>query len=536
MFDNIASIDIGSSSIKIVKVKRGFKKFEITSLIHEKIDLDLADRDYYQALNEAFFRIFENNDLSDCRIIITAPSDKLSLREMNFPFSDISKISAAVPYEAEEKIPFNINSVTYDFQLLPSDDTEKGKILFAAINKPVLEEKVNLFNNYGFYPVFTGLESNGLYRCYEYFNTVNDESVIQIDAGYTKTIINIIKNNTISYTRVLPIGTGSLINQLAQELSISKNKALQIFESLEIDINKKDDLKNSNYKDAGLSKARFKSLHENTRNLFLEICREIIVTITSDNSRNDISTFSRIIISGGGSNIKGISGFISDITSIPAVFMPFFNEYTDQNIKSSFSVCFGNVLVYMNHRDDSINLLKGELAPEGSENNFEKYRLPVFFISAALIILIINFIITFFLVSKNSNYYENILRDRYKRFFSAQTAPDDPLAESVKKLNSLKKELSVIKAVTGERDSFMSLISAVVKNFPASEGFDLKKMVYDGNSITLDGEIRSSSELEVFKNNLRKSELFESVSSDIRDSNAARSIFTMTIKRKLKKE
>ena len=139
-------------------------------------------------------------------------------------------------------------------------------------------------------------------------------------------------------------------------------------------------------------------------------------------------------------------------------------------------------------------------------------------------------------MNKNSNYYENILKDRYKRFFNTQTAPDDPLAESVKKLNSLKKELSVIKAVTGEKDSFMSLISSVIKNFPDSAGFDLKKITYDGNNMLFEGEIHSSTELETFKNNLRKSELFESVSSDIRDSNASRSVFTMTIKRKLEKK
>jgi type IV pilus assembly protein PilM len=536
LFDNIASIDIGSSSIKIIKLKRGFKKFEITSLINEKIDLDLADRDYNSAVNDAFSRILENNDLSDCRIITTAPSDKLSLREMTFPFSDITKIAAAVPYEAKEKIPYDISSVTFDFQTLPVYGDNSGKILFAAIDKSVLEEKVNLINRNGLYPVFTGLESNGLFRCYEYFNTVNDESVIQIDTGYKKSIINIIQNNSVTYTRVIPLGIEKIISRLAHDLSISRNEALTVFESLEVDINKKDDIKNSNYKDSGLSKTKFKALHENTRNLFLEICREVIVTVTSDNSRNDFSMFSRIIMSGGGSNIKGLSGFVSDIISLPAVFMPFFNEYTDQNIKSRFSVCFGNILVYMNHRETSINLLRGDLLPEGAENSFEKYRMPVFFISTALIILIFNFIITFFLVNKNSNYYENILRDRYKRFFNTQNAPNDPLSEAVKKLNSLKKELSVIKAVTGEKDSFMSLISSVVKNFPDSEGFDLKKLTYDGNSMILEGEIRSSSELEIFKNNLRKSELFESVSSDIRDSNATRSIFTMTIKRKLEKE
>ncbi len=499
MFDNIASIDIGSSSIKIVKLKRGFKKFEITSLIHETIDLDIADSDYIKAVNEAFSRILENHDLSDCRIITTAPSDKLSLREMTFPFSDVTKIAAAVPYEAEEKIPYDISSVTYDFQMLPVNEDDSGKILFAAIDKSVLEQKVNLINSHGLYPVFTGLESNGLFRCYEYFNTVNDESVIQIDTGYKKSIINIIQNNSVTFTRVVPLGIETLITGLADNLSISKNEALTVFESLEIDINKKDDIKNSNFKESGLSKSKFKALHEDTRNLFLDICREVIVTVTSDNSRNDFSGFSRIIMSGGGSNIKGLSGFVSDIINIPAVFMPFFNEYTDQISKSRFSVCFGNILVYMNHKDFSINLLRGDLLPEGAENSFEKYRLPVFFISAALIILIFNFILTFFLVNKNSNYYENILKDRYKRFFNTQTAPDDPLAESVKKLNSLKKELSVIKAVTGEKDSFMSLISSVIKNFPDSAGFDLKKITYDGNNMLFEVKSAAVQNLKLLK-------------------------------------
>jgi len=534
LFDNIASIDIGSSSIKIMKIKRGFKKFDITSLIHEKIDLDLAEKDYNAAVIESFNRILESHDLSDCRIITTAPSEQLTIRNMTFPFPELPKIAAAVPYEAEETLPFSISSASYDFQLLPENPDNSRSVIFAAIKKTFLSGNVEFYNSQGLFPVFSGLESNGLFRCYEYFNTVDAESLILLDLGYSKSVINIVRNNIVSITRIIPLGLGSLIRWLANELSVSLNEAMSIFESLEIDISKKDgDFKNNNYKDFGLSKAKYKLLYDDTKNLFLEICKEIIITINSENSQKEESMFSRIIMSGGASNVKGLSGLVSDVINIPAVFMPFFNDYPDQDIKSRFSVCFGNLLVFMNHKDSSINLLKGDLLPEGFEKGLKKYRLPLFFVSAALIILILNFIITFFLVSKNSNYYEDILKERYKKTFNTQNAPDDPLAEALKKFNSIKKELSVIKAVTGERDSFMSLISVVVKNFPDSTGFDLKKITYDENSIVLDGEIRNSAELEAFKNNLRKSEIFESVSSDIRDSNTARSLFTMTIKRKI---
>jgi len=534
LFDNIASIDIGSSSIKIVKIRRGFKKFEVVSLIHEIIDPDAAEKDYNSAIGELFTKILLENDLSDCRIVMSAPSEKLVIRNLSFPFSDLSNIANAIPFEIEDKIPFPVNSASYDFQAFPENEDGGRSVLLAAIDKEILAQGVNFFNDHGLFPVFSGLESNGLFRCYEYFNTVNDENIVQIDIGHNKSIINIVRNNRLSFTRVIPAGINIIVNLISGSINCTRYEALNIFQSLNIDVSSKElNIKNTSYKDSGINKTLYKKICDETKNLFMEICNEVIVTINSDNPSNDPDHFSRVILSGGGSNVKGVSGLISDVLNIPALFMPFLDTYTDQNIKSGFPVCFGNLLVYLNSKNESINLLKGEFLPEGSENILNKYRLPVFFTSAALVIFILNFLITFFLVSKNSNYYEEILKNRYMKFFNVQSAPDDPLEEGIKKLNLIKKELSAVKTVTGEKDSFMIMIGSVVKNFPDPAGFDLKRLTYDGSTIVIEGEIRTSADLEVFRNQLHKSGLFESISSDIRDSSTARSLFTMTIKRKL---
>ena len=525
---------MGTSSIKIVKIRRGFKKFEIDSFIHEKIDLDKADKDYYAAVNESFSKILNESDLSDCRIIMTTASENLTIRNFSFPFSDLASIANVIPFEAEEKIPFPISSAAYDFQAFPENENGGRSVLLAAVDKEIMAQGVNLYNEQGFFPVFSGIESNGLFRCYEYFNTVNDENIIQVDIGHSKCIINIVKNNRLSYTRIIPSGIGVLIKLISSSMNCTCVEAQNILKSLNIDVSSKEqNIKNTVYKDFGITKTLYKTVCDETRKLFMEICNEIIVTINSDNPSNESDHFSRVILSGGGSNIKGVSGLISDVLNIPALFMPFFDTYSDQNVKSGFSICFGNLLVYLNHRKESINLLKGDFLPEGAEGILTKYKLPIIFTSAALVVLILNFLITFFLVSKSSNYYEDILKNRYRKFFNTQNAPDDPLDEAVKKLNLIKKELSAVKTVTGEKDSFMIMLGSVVKNFPDPAGFDLRRLTYDGSSIIVEGEIRSSADLEAFKNQLHKSGLFESISSDIRDSSASRSLFTMTIKRKI---
>lgn len=534
MFDNIASIDVGTSSIKIVKIKRGFRKFEIDSLIHEKIVLNGAETDFHAAVSESFSKILNDFDLSDCRIIISAASEKLTIRNITFPFSDLSNIADVLPFEAEEKIPFPLSSAAYDFQAFPENENGGRSVLLAAVDKDIMAERVNFYNEHGLFPVFAGLESNGLFRCYEYFNTVSEENIIQVDIGHSKSIINIVKNSNLSFTRVIPAGVNSIINLISSAINCSSDEAQNTFKLLNIDVSSKDHAsKNTLYKDYGITKTLYKSICDETKKLFMEICSEVIVTINSDNSSNAPDHFSRIILSGGGSNIKGVSGLISDILNIPALFMPFFDTYSDQNIKSSFSICFGNLLVYLNHSKDSINLLRGDFLPEGAESIFTKYRLPFIFTTAALVILILNFLITFFLVNKSSNYYEDILKNRYKKFFNTQNAPDDPLDDAVKKLNLLKKELSSLKTVTGDKDSFLIMIGSVVKSFLDPAGFDLRRLTYDGASIIIEGEIGSSADLETFKNQLHRNGSFESISSDIRDSSASRSLFTMTIKRKL---
>ncbi len=534
MFDNIASIDIGSSSIKIVKIKRGFRNFEVVSLIHEEIDPDAAEKDYNSAIGELFTKILMVNDLSDCRIVMSSSSEKLTIRNLSFPFSDLTNIANAIPFEVEDKIPFPISSASYDFQAFPENEDGGRSVLLAAVNKEIIADRVNFFNEHGLFPVYSGLESNGLFRCYEYFNTVNDENIIQIDIGCSKSIINIVKNNTLSFTRVIPAGIGMIVTLISESIKCPRSEALNILKSLDVDLSSKDlNTKNTAYKDSGITKTLYKAICNETKNLFMEICNEVIVTINSDNPSNNPDHFSRVILSGGGSNVKGVSGLISDLLNMPALFMPFLESYNDENIKSRFPICFGNLLVYLNHKDESINLLKGDFLPEGADGILKQYRLPVFFTSAALVILIFNFLITFFLVSKSSNYYEDILKNRYMKFFNVQNAPDDPLEEGIKKLNLIKKELSAIKTVTGEKDSFMIMIGSVVKSFPDPAGFDLKRITYDGSTIVIEGEIRSSADLEIFRNQLHKSGLFESISSDIRDSSTVRSLFTMTIKRKI---
>ena len=66
MFENIASIDIGTSSIKVVTVKTGLRDFQVKSFVYEDLDQESENSD--QALLTILSRIIAENNLKEYKI------------------------------------------------------------------------------------------------------------------------------------------------------------------------------------------------------------------------------------------------------------------------------------------------------------------------------------------------------------------------------------------------------------------------------------------------------------------------------------
>lgn len=534
MFDNIASIDIGYSSVKLIKAKRGIRNFEIISVSLEEYDLDLFSDNNTQAINESIHRLLEHDDLSEFIIITTFPSDKILFRNISFPFSDINKISDTLQYEAEESIPFPIEQVSLSFQIIPESTDGGRSIILSAITKENLEAKINSMIEAGVKPQFAGLEANAHLQCYEYFNSVNNENILVVDLGHKKTVINIISNNALLFTRSINTGISELIEFISDTLNISLNDSKNTLKELDIDLSSFDlFISSDSFKRSGISKPKMKKIHDCASTIIYKIVEEISLTIQAGSSFNEYVDFGRIIITGGGSNIRGISKILSEETGLPVVFMPFLTGYPDSDIRSRFSVSLGNLLVFMNHKNDSVNFLHGQSGIDSGGNVSNKYLLPASFIILAAAVFIINLIITFIQVTRNQSYTDDILKQKYKRYFGSQTVPADPVKEASLIVQKEQKELIVLKELLGDEEPFIPTLNLITNCFQGAEGFDIKKLSFDGKSISIEGDTARSSDLEDFKKNLLDSGEFESVSLNIRDTSKSRNLFTMTIKKKL---
>ncbi|MFC1670787.1 pilus assembly protein PilM, partial [Spirochaetota bacterium] len=517
MFENLAAIDIGTSSIKVVTVRTGFKDFKVKSFTIENRDYDIENTN--EAISNAIERVMAEENLKDYKIVTNLPMEKAIIRNISFPFSDVSKISEAIPYEAEENIPFKLDNLILDFQTLKSGKKDEGNILLTASHKESIYEIVKILNENKLQPVVMGMESNSLYECYKYFNKIENETVIQIDIGNNKTIANIIQENHLLYTRSISNGISQIHRSISEILKISLAESVRLFESLNIDLTSiNNNYKRGYYKSLGLNKQKFNKIFNFATEHIDNLVEQIVLTVKAYFDTNEDIEFNRILISGGGANISGIGHLISQQIEIPVVALPFLEDYKEKKIQTHFPVAFGMILSYLNHRKPLINFLKGEFIPDVVRTSKKIYYLAGGFIVLSIIVLIINLISSSIMISKSNSEYNKIISIKIKKLFPVKNVSDNPISDARKLYNKEKKELADMSLLIDKGNSMLGLIKEITSSFVNDENFNLKNITINKRVVSIRGTIGTSKKIDNFKENLEKSNKYDSVSLNIRSS------------------
>jgi general secretion pathway protein L len=517
VFESIAAIDIGSSSIKMVLAKRGLRDFHITDLLTEPVDLSSDDRETAQ--RQAIERLIAKNPIKGSTPLVNLPMEKTIIRHLVFPFNDKSKIAEAVTFEAQENIPFDVHDLDLDYQITSGPLDDSGRVIVAATHAETISDYTAFLENSDLRPVHIGLESNALYECYTYFAYNEDENVIQLDIGHSKTIINIIRDNRLMYTRCITIGTGIIISKIASQLKISEDDARTAFEGLRLDLSDFDaTLTRGGYKNYGVTKQKLKTIHAFAMEIIHDIIEQTNLTLKSFAREFGALEFRRLLFTGGGSHLHGITSILSKETGI-------------HSEKADFPIAIGMALSFFT-RSERINFLKGDFRPSYVPATRQHYRLAAAFITAALLILLVHLFINLLFQTFDARRYHAVLESQFSRYFQNRPTQGDPLAEAEKIVSTEKQELKLITDIIPSGPTMLQALQDVTSQFPGDQAFQVKNLVIDNEFIRIDGETSSGSTVDTYKNKLIETKKFESVTLNTTMSRRDLVSFTLAIKLK----
>jgi type II secretion system protein L len=130
MSRKILGIDIRSDSIAAVLVTSSMRENRIDAAT--VVPIPEASEERPNGIAAALESLKNTVNISECDCVISVPSEKFSYRNIQVPFSNPKKIRMVLPFELEPTLPYPIDDLVLDFQIIDTAESEGTTPLIAA--------------------------------------------------------------------------------------------------------------------------------------------------------------------------------------------------------------------------------------------------------------------------------------------------------------------------------------------------------------------------------------------------------------------
>src|SRR6478672_8277852 len=139
-------------------------------------------------------------------------------RFVKLPSVEEEKIDRIIAFEAQQNVPFPIDEVVWDYQLVGGGADEHLQVVLVAIKSDLLEGINAAVEAAGLRPIVIGVANMALYNAFRYnYSDVTDSSLV-VDIGARTTNLLFIEPGKI-FSRSVPIGGSSITTALAREFN-----------------------------------------------------------------------------------------------------------------------------------------------------------------------------------------------------------------------------------------------------------------------------------------------------------------------------
>jgi type IV pilus assembly protein PilM len=291
----VVGLDIGSSAVKAVELKASGKSYRVTAVGVEPIPPDsIVDGAIIDgtAVADAIKRLFENKAFKSRDVAASLSGNAVIVKKISLPVMTEAELSESIYWEAEQYIPFDIQDVNLDYQILDAGTGPDSKgtmdVLLVAAKKEKIADYTGVIAQAGKVPVVVDVDAFALQNAWEMnYGSDPDAVVVLLNAGASAININIISGAQSVFTRDISMGGNAYTEAVQKELNLAFDSAEALKKGLPVD---------------GMTFEEVQPvLHAMTENVLLEIQKTFdFFKATATSDRID-----RVLLSGGASRVDG---------------------------------------------------------------------------------------------------------------------------------------------------------------------------------------------------------------------------------------
>lgn len=238
----------------------------------------------------------------------SVPGHPVFSRFVKLPPVQGDKLSQIVEFEARQNVPWQLDEVSWDYEVVSKSDLGEIEVVLAAMKCEPLNEMHEEVDSCGVKVVGMDVGPLALYNAFRYSYPDVDEPALIVDMGARSTNLVFVEGDRF-FTRNLLVGGAAVTNAIAKEFSIpfaeaESQKRAQGFVALGGAV--------EDHPDEGVN-----AMSKVMRNSMTRLHAEIMRTITFYRSQQGGSAPKRVFLAGGGSGAGYIAEFFAEKLKLP---------------------------------------------------------------------------------------------------------------------------------------------------------------------------------------------------------------------------
>lgn len=232
---SIVGLDVGSSSVKAVELtpKGRGDSFELNHLGVAQVAPEAIVQGAFlnsSAITDAIREAVENAKIKTKNVAAAVSGHSVIVKKVSLPVMTREELDEQIRWEAEQYIPFDVNEVNLDFQILDSvEDEGRMEVLLVAAKKDLIDDYVQVITEAGLVPVAIDVAAFAVENAFEAnYELRPEETVALVNIGAQVVNINIMSGGVPCFTRDITTAGNQYTEEIQKALSISFEEAERI--------------------------------------------------------------------------------------------------------------------------------------------------------------------------------------------------------------------------------------------------------------------------------------------------------------------
>ena len=229
----LVGLDIGSSSVKAVELRRTKKGYELVHAGLEPLASDtVVDGAIMDALSvaDSISDVLSRHKIKTKSVATSVSGHSVIVKKIPLPAMTDEELEESIQWEAEQHIPFDISDVSLDYQVLNASATSSATdVLLVAVKKDKILNHTNVITQAGKIPTVVDIDAFAVQNAFETnYDPASNTTVALLNIGASIMNILVAKGGTPLFTRDVSVGGNQFTDALQKEMNLSFEEAEQV--------------------------------------------------------------------------------------------------------------------------------------------------------------------------------------------------------------------------------------------------------------------------------------------------------------------